>query len=147
MTSFKRISILALALALFAVGSMFAATQSDITTGVQTLTSAGAATGTLDTSALTGDYTIKVQVTALTAGPARVCVEDTANATAFSDKTPVFCFDVNAGTIPGSGITQSVRAYQVPATRFGATNTKLRVYVYTLSGSSPSISVHGWLEQ
>lgn len=120
--------------------------QTEITTGIQTVTSTGAVPGTLDTSALSGDFTIKVQVLDLTAGStARIVVEDTANATPFSDAQPVSVFDV-AGQV-NTPSTQDVRKYQVPSTRFGQANNKLRLNVQVLSGVSPSLSVRGWIEQ
>jgi hypothetical protein len=43
-------------------------------------------------------------------------------------------------------VTYSVRDDQVPATRIGATNSALRVYVYFVSVDT-TLQVHAWLEQ
>jgi hypothetical protein len=120
---------------------------SDITTGIQTVTGTGPVTGTLDTSAMTGDFTIMLDVTALTpaGATARIAIEDTANSSAFSDAQTVVIFDM-AGKIGASEIF-SVRSFQVPSTRFGAANTKLRANVLALNGFSPSLSLHGYLKQ
>ena len=134
----------------------------DITTGTQTVTGTGPATGTLDTSAMSGDYTLSLLVAGLTAGTATIAIEDTASSTAFSDAQQQAVFTVTGPVETVAPITLSVRRYQVglgesgleadtasgsTTARFGATNTKLRANVITLTGSSPSLSLHAQLEQ
>ena len=120
------------------------ATYTDITTGVQSDTATGAITGTLDTSSLSGDYTVEAVFT-LTAGTAIVAVEDTANATAFSDAVQVAVFHIKGAT-PSEGVTFSKKSYEIPGTRFGATNTKLRFNVLAITGSG-TLTTHGMLIQ
>lgn len=58
----------------------------DITTGVQTVTATGVVTGTLNTSAMNGDYTVFLNISGLTQGStATIAIEDTASSTPFSD--------------------------------------------------------------
>ena len=118
--------------------------QTDITTGEQSVTTAGAITGSLDTSALIAAYLVRVKLE-LDMGVAIVALEDTANATPFSDAVQVAIFNVKAPT-PAEGNIQSVREYQIPATRFGAANTKLRFNVLAIYGGG-TLTAHGWLEQ
>jgi hypothetical protein len=125
----------------------------EITTGAQTVTATGAVTGSLSTSALSGDFTVKVDVLGLTAGAtARIAVEDT-SAGFGTDHSQVAVFDVSGpiGTaesvVAPPDVNYSKRAYEVPSTRFGATNAALRVNVLVLSGSSPSLTVHAFLQQ
>lgn len=120
-------------------------TLTNITTGVQSVTGTGAVTGSLDTSALTGDYTVKVRVDALPGETAIVAVEDTAHATPFSEAIPVAVFHVK-GTVAAEGNVYSFPKYLIPGTRFGATNNKLRVNVLSKTASG-TMKVYGWLEQ
>jgi hypothetical protein len=119
----------------------------DITTGIQSPTTTGAVTGSLDTSALTGDFEICLDVLAIAAGKhARVAIEDTASATAFSDATTVQVWDFYGATAPPAQVSQSVRSYLVTATRFGVANAKLRANVQLLD-SGANLQLHAWLRQ
>jgi hypothetical protein len=119
---------------------------SAISTGEQSVTTTGAITGSLDTSALTGAYTVKIRVRGLTSAQnIQIALEDTANASAFSDALQPWSVTF-AGVAEPEGATQSVRDYQIPACRFGATNTKLRVNAQVVTGS-PTALVQAWLEQ
>lgn len=119
----------------------------DITTGEQSIAAAGPATGTLDTSALTGAYNIKCRVSGLATGKKMmVSIEDTANASAFSDALPLAVFHFTGG-FPVDGITKSLQAYDIPNARFGITNSKLRVNVTAIDAGAGSPSVHAWIEQ
>lgn len=128
------------------------ATPTLITTGEQTVTGTGPVTGTLDTSGLSGDYTVFVRVRGLTSGSSmQVALEDTANASAFSDATQPYVFSfVGSGTTGAGaqteGIVQSVRKYQMPKARFGVTNSKFRINVQAMDGSSTSL-VTAWVAQ
>lgn len=118
----------------------------NITTGEQSVSATGAVTGSLDTSALTGDYTVKLRVWGLTsAQSAMIAIEDTANASAFSDAKQVAVAHV-VGVAAVEGVTFEWKTKDIPVTRFGATNTKLRANVLGISGS-PTFNVFAWLEQ
>ena len=121
----------------------------NITTGEQAISSTGAVTGTLDTSALTGDYTVKVRVRGLASGKKmQVVIEDTANSSAFSDATqPASMTFTGGGTTPPDGAVYSFRQYQMPSARFGAANTKFRANVQLLDSSPGSPYLIAWLEQ
>lgn len=117
-----------------------------ITTGEQSVSATGAVTGTLDTSALTGDFTIKLRVRGLLAAQtAKIVIEDTANASAFSEAQPVAIAYVSGGSEVASGNSFEWRKYDVPLARVGAANNKLRVNVQQLSGAG-TFQVIAWQE-
>lgn len=119
----------------------------DITTGAQAVTAAGAVTGSLDTSGLTGDYTIKLRISALAAGKrAVVAVQDTANATAFSEAITVAVKQAVGSITADNELNFSWRSYELPLARYGAANTKLRINVLAVDGS-PGLTLHAWLER
>lgn len=137
----------------------------DITTGVQTVTAAGAVTGTLNTSAMSATipYTLFVTITGLTAGAsATIEIQDTADATPFADAQTQATFTVGGPVESSATITLSTTKESVgtgdsgmaahtvdgsSAPRFGAANTQLRAYVSALTGTSPSLSLHAFLQQ
>lgn len=118
-----------------------------ITTGEQSVTATGAVTGTLDTSGMAAKdfWAIKLRATSFASGQtATVVVEDTANSTAFSDAKVVAVAHI---TGPASGEAPKDFVWKksdVPNTRFGATNTKLRFNVTQISGGT--LKLNGWLE-
>ncbi len=119
--------------------------NTDITTATQTVTSAGAIPGSLDTSALTGKYAVKLRF-GLTTGVAVVALEDTASSgTPFDDAIQVAVFHIKGATVR-EGITDSRQDYQIRGTRFGAANTKLRFNVLEIAGGG-TLTAYGWLEQ
>lgn len=119
----------------------------DITTGLQSVSAAGAVTGSLDTSGNTGDYTIWLRVAGLDAGKrAIIAIEDTANASAFSDARQVAVQQVIGAVTPDTEVKFSWRAYQLPMLRYGSANTKLRANVLAVDGS-PNLKVHAYLEK
>lgn len=118
-----------------------------ITTGVQSPTTTGAVTGTLDTSALSGDYTVKLNIQSLAAGKKIVvALEDTASGTPFNDAVQVKTWHFIGALSGATDVVVSVKNYEIPSTRFGATNTKLRFNILSFdSGAAPKVV--GWLEQ
>jgi hypothetical protein len=118
-----------------------------ITTGERSVTTTGALTGSLDTSALTGDYTVFLRVRGMTLSTQniQIALEDTASASAFTEATQPWVASFN-GISTKEGAVKSVRSYDIPACRFGATNTALRFNTQTVNGS-PTALVDGWLEQ
>lgn len=118
----------------------------NITTGEQSVTTTGAVTGSLSTSALSGNYTVKVRVRGLTSTQGiLIVVEDTANATPFTDAHQVAAAHV-VGVAEVEGATYEWQTKDMPLTRFGAANTALRVNAQVVSGS-PTALVYAWLEQ
>jgi len=124
-------------------------TPTSLTTDPQTLTAAGPAAPTtgLAISGLSGDYTLEITVQALTAASgtpkARVVLEDTVNG--FTNAVPVVEVNVQGPlTMP---VTYLFRDDEAPALRLGVTSAMLRLNVYDLEGTSPSITVHGALWQ
>jgi hypothetical protein len=120
-----------------------------LTTDPQVLTAAGPAAPTtgLDISVLTGDYTLEITVQALSGASgnsaARVVLEDTVNA--FTAAVPVVEVGIQGPiTMPR---TYLFRSDEAPDLRIGITSAKLRLNVYTLDGTSPSITVHGAIWQ
>jgi len=121
-----------------------------LTTDPQTLTAAGPAAPTagLPISGLTGDYTLEITVQALTAATgstpkARVALEDTVNG--FTNAFTV-C-EINVQGPINMPITHLFRSDEVPSLRIGVASAALRLNVYELDGTSPSITVHGAIWQ
>jgi hypothetical protein len=116
-----------------------------ITTGEQTVTATGAVTGTLDTSTITGDYTVKVRVRDLTTGKkVMLAVEDTAGATPFTDAQAVAVCHFGGAT--GEEDTdKEFRQYDIPSTLTGGTNNKLRINVYRID-SAATCFIEAWVE-
>jgi hypothetical protein len=124
-------------------------TPTSLTNDPQTLTAPGPAAPTtgLPISGLSGDYTLEITVQALSAASgtslARVVLEDTVNA--FTNAIPVF--EVNVEGPITTPRTYLVRDDEAPALRIGVANALLRLNVYDLEGTSPSITVHGAIWQ
>ena len=137
------------------------ATCYDITTGVQTVSAAGAFSGTLDISsstygfASTTDVTLCVEVLAMTDGKgARLELQDSVNA--FTTPLCVWSSEIygkigqggtsyTAGAYAPTTSKTSVRKYQVPNMRVGTSSAVVRLYCTAIDGSS-SLTVHAWLE-
>lgn len=120
-----------------------------LTTDPQTLTAAGPAAPTagLAISGLSGDYTLEITVQSLTAASgtpkARIVLEDSVNG--FTNAVPVVEMDIQGPiTMP---VTHLYRSDECPDLRIGVTNAVLRLNVYELDGTSPSITVHGAIWQ
>jgi hypothetical protein len=124
---------------------------SALTTGAQTVTATGAVTATagLDISGITGDYTVHLRVQALSTASgtpkAAIQLEDSVNA--FTAVLPVAVQQVQ-GTIDSKTEQHFTwRKYQLPTARAGTTSAVLRFNVMTLGGTTPSLTLDGWLEQ
>ncbi len=120
-----------------------------LTTDPQTLTAAGPAAPTTGfaISGLSGDYTLEITVQALSSASgtpkARVVLEDTVNG--FTNAVPVVEMNVQGPlNVP---ITHLFRSDEVPSLRIGVASAMLRLNVYELDGTSPSITVHGAIWQ
>jgi hypothetical protein len=120
--------------------------RTDITTGEQAVTTAGAVTGSLDTSALPAFNTVKVMVRGLSATKrALFAIEDTANASAFSDAIQVATFHfVGGGTVDGD--SRERQSYDIPLTRFGVANSKLRLNCLAIDATPGTVLAHAWIE-
>jgi hypothetical protein len=118
-----------------------------ITTGEQTVTATGAITGTLDTSTLSGEYRIRGRIRGLSGSQSiRIAIEDTANASAFSEATTVAEKDIKGAPNPEGVEVDFGAPRDFPDIRFGATNNKLRANCTAIT-SSTSALVEVWLEQ
>ena len=121
-------------------------TLTDITTGVQTVSTTGAITPTagVDISGITGDATIVCEVTGLTSGKtARIQFEDTTNA--FTASNALAVINVT-GQIDGRWSDRfTLRKYQLPNNLFGTASAKLRANL-TVIDSAAVLSLHAWLE-
>lgn len=122
-----------------------------ITTGPQTVTGAGPVTGVLNTSGMSGDFTLVMEVSALSAATgtpgAIIDVEDTANATPFSDTQVDWVEQFSGPLAAADPVKRSKRKYEIPNCRFGAANTEFRCNVLALEGGTPSLTVNAWLVQ
>jgi len=122
-------------------------TLTDITTGNQTVTAAGAvaATAGLDVSGVTGDFTLCVEVVSLTAAKtARIQLEDTVNG--FTAAPALAVFDVTGQQAGQYSNRFSLRKYQLPNNQFGVANAKVRANVSQIDAGG-SLILHAWLEQ
>ena len=122
----------------------------DITTGEQTVATAGAVTGTPDTSGFTpvngGFHSIKLLVRGLSNGKrALFAIEDTANASPFSDATQIAVANIMGG-MPTEGIAKEWSLADLPMIRTGAANNKLRLNCLAIDGTPGTVKVHCWLE-
>lgn len=119
----------------------------DITTGVQSVSATGAVTGTLDTSGLTGDYSVFIGISGLTAGKTViVSLEDTANASAFSDAIAQWVEQFSGAYTSVTDTERSRKSYQIPGCRFGVANAKLRINVLSIT-ATPGLKIHAWIQQ
>jgi hypothetical protein len=126
------------------------AVPTDITTGVQTVTATGAVAPTtgLAISGYTGDVTLCLEVTNLSqvsgTASARIQFEDSTNG--FTAATALWVFDVPTGTVYQASTRVSKRKYELPNNQFGVSSAVIRVNVTALAGTTPSLSLHAWLE-
>ena len=125
------------------------AVPTDITSGVQTVTSAGpvAPTGGLDVSGVQADFMVVVLVTSLTAGKsARVSLEGTSNN--FTNTVSIELLQFTGLQLPVADLRLSIRRYQLPSSivnDFGFVGNKIRINVLALEPQSV-LEIHGWLE-
>jgi len=94
-----------------------------------------------------GDYTLEITVQALSAASgtpqARIVLEDTVNA--FTSAIPVIEITLQGPIV--TPVTHLFRSDEIPALRIGNASARLRLNVYMLNGTSPSITVHGAIWQ
>lgn len=120
------------------------------TLGKATLTAAGAVgnPGTFDISALSGDFSLIVEVSALSAASgtpsARIVLEDSVNA--FTAALPVEMFHFLGPITPAAPVRRTISAKDIPAIRAGVGSAVLRANVVQLNGTTPSITVAAWLQ-
>jgi hypothetical protein len=118
-----------------------------ITTGVQSVTATGAVTPTagLDVSAITGDYTLFVQVQSQTAAKGfQLQLEETVNA--FTASIADMVVSAKGGIAAGYDRVWSKRKYEQPQSgAIGTASGKLRVNV-TQIDSGDTIGVRAWIE-
>jgi hypothetical protein len=130
------------------------ATPTDITTGAQTVTTTGPVTPTTGLSVATlpaitsplGSYTLAIEVTNLTAGAtARLQLEDTTNA--FTGANALAVWDITGQVVSGAqSIKNTWRSYQLPDSKIDVSSGAIRLNVTQLNGTSPSLTVHAWIE-
>jgi hypothetical protein len=122
-----------------------AATLSDITTGLQSVSSTGAVTGSLDISGMSGDFNVKVQIQALSAGKTVVIgIEDSVNA--FTATVPQAVIQATGSLTSNYDRTYTFRKNQIPALRIGTGSAVVRLNVYSTT-ATPGLQVHAWIEQ
>jgi hypothetical protein len=109
------------------------------------VTKTAAFTGTgVDVSALTGDWTLKVQVESLTnQKAARLVFEDTVNDFTASVAVAVFAF--LGGLEKTYDKVKSFKKADLPGARVGVTNGKMRLNVGLIDGSA-SVKYRAWIE-
>ena len=126
------------------------AQPTDITTGVQTVTATGAVAPTtgLSISGITGDATLVLEVVSLSSASgtpsARIQFEDSTNG--FTGVNALWVWDAPGGTAGQYSVRVSKRKYELPNSLFGVSSAVLRANVTVLAGTTPSLSLHAWLE-
>lgn len=123
-----------------------AKTYGAITTGAQTVTATGAVTPTagLDISGISGDFTVWIQVQALTAAKkAVIALEDSVNA--FTASIVKALINPVGAAAAAYDQKYSFRKYQIPSLRAGTTSAVARINV-TAIDSATSLTVNSWIE-
>jgi hypothetical protein len=119
--------------------------MADITNGAQVVTAAGPIPGALSTSALSAIPTLQLKVTGLSHGAtARIAIEDTASAIAFSDAQAAVVFDVK--DLEEGDDDRSVTPDCIPSLRIGAANNRLRANVLYLTPGA-SVTLHAFTDE
>jgi hypothetical protein len=113
-----------------------------LTTGVQTLTGAGTVTGSADISAMTEAKTISFEVTNMTAGTARIEVQDSVDA--FTGHLVLAVIHVVGPITSAAPQKFTVRKEDMASNRFGTPSAVARLAITALSAST--ISLNGWIE-
>jgi hypothetical protein len=127
------------------------ATPNLITTGEQSVTAVGAVTGSLSTNGLPKAGWLKARIRGLLPGQSiQMIVQDTANATPFSDAIAVWEIDTAQGaqvaTVPENEMNFAIELFRLPDMRFGGANNALRGNVTGMTaGAAPLVTI--WLEQ
>src|SRR6202012_1640595 len=93
-----------------------------------------------------GDYTLAIEVTNLTAGAtARLQLEDTTNA--FTGANALAVWDITGQVESGAqSLKKTWRKYELPDSKFDVASGAIRLNVTQLNGTSPSLTVHAWIE-
>jgi ABC-type transport system involved in cytochrome bd biosynthesis fused ATPase/permease subunit len=117
-----------------------------VTTGMQTVTATGAVTPTagLSVAAVTGDFTLYLQVQAQTSGNTfQIQLEESTNA---------FTATVADLVVGGEGLIASaydkiwsIRKYELPGTSIGTTGAVIRANVTELAANS-TLALRAWIE-
>jgi hypothetical protein len=99
-------------------------------------------------SGITGDYTIKLFVSAMAPqmydGSVRLAIEESSNGTTW---LPLVVWNFSSFAIPIEGELVSWRKREAAGTDLAGTRgAELRVNVQELNGSSPSITYNAWIE-
>lgn len=126
------------------------ATPTDITTGIQTVTTTGAVTPTTGfaVSGVTGDFTLVIEVSGLTDGNTEATIQLEASTNGFANSNPLVIWNITGQTASlANPIKKSWRKYELPSNLESASGGVIRANVTALSGSSPSLSLHAWIEQ
>jgi len=118
-----------------------------LTTGLQTLTAAGAVADPLDISAIARPATLTLTVAKLTSATtttprARVVIEDSIDA--FAHSLPVAMINIEGPINTPNTFTWN--ADHIPSCRIGNTGAVLRVNVVALEGSTPSITLEAEMQ-
>ena len=125
--------------------------MASLTIGKETRTTAGpvANPGSLDISTLSGDYSIVIEVSNLTAASgtpsARIVIEDSVNA--FTASIPVGERQFLGPITKDAPVALTLTNRELPAIRTGVTNAVLRANVAQLNGTTPSCTLLVYVNQ
>lgn len=110
--------------------------------GNSAYTAGGAVSEALDVSGVLAPWTIRLRVEGMTAGAtALISIQDSADG--FVNDVKSLAVVNVAGAITdalGAEVEHTWPGYMLPSARIGVMNGRLRVYVQTLTGTSPSVT-------
>lgn len=110
------------------------ALYTDISTGLQTLSTVGVIAGVYDSSALSTPFEIKVQIASFTGSvPADLVIESSANGT-FSDAVAVFVTPVPPNVTPAAEVWFSAPSYTLAGASYGSAGNRLRARLTSIAG-------------
>jgi len=102
--------------------------------------------GFKDANSVVNDWTLRVRLSSLTAAKnVLISVQDSADGFASDVRTIAVFSATGAYGNPYPTQEWTVRAREVPMTRFGITNGRLRIAVQAIDGSA-SVSISAWIE-
>lgn len=131
------------------VGLYSDAGLSTASVGVGTYASGGTITPSYDVSAITGDFTLQFRLDSLTSAATFLVSIQESEDGFVSDIRTLWALSFVGPVNTNGSIMQSIRKYQLPSNRFGASGTygdAVRIYVQQITGSSTAL-VSFWIAQ
>jgi hypothetical protein len=97
-------------------------------------TSGGQASQAFDISGYTGDYTLRLKIDSLTANLRALVTVQNSTDGFVNDIQTVAVYNLTGPISSAAPIERTYRAYQLPSSRFGVANGRVRVFIQSLEG-------------